>query len=550
MKRWSVTRFIFGISLFICRVFCATWTEAKAEYEKLYTAYSIANRNDAYINTIPTNDFSQPLEVTLEFEMNSLGGYDAVNGALDVIGSLSMTWKDNISNLASVTFNTALVTEVMVDYKSLWTPVIILINSADSIKRIGDETYKVRMNLVSGQVNWKPRMIIKASCSPDVSYFPFDQQTCAFTFMPSYLPSSKLKLAVSSSSWKMDNYDRNGVWDIESTESNTYISGDYYYANFTITFNREPTYFTINLVLPILFLSLLSGFVFLLPAASGERVGFVITCFLAFIVLLQTTMTYLPQASAPMSLLCYYVIVMMMFCAFLTLVTALLLRVYHKPKGEEVPKWLVHVLEIIKCIKCRRIVCKNKQNAVEDSSNAGSSPVLNMSSEKGRLLKNGIDMPSRTVFKRRRLSSDRKGIESGDIKKKLPDQMNGKPEKDSTSPDKDSSPEALPKLVNVGSNTPPSITNYSERNKKTLTNATGKTAAKSGQTNEGATVAVPGLEEDLESSASSQNDGEDNISEIDWDSVGNLLDTFFLLVFIGVQCGFSLVFLVPLGTRA
>ena len=515
MEKNYIINFIFGISLFIQRGYGSTWTEVKGEYEKLYNAYSL-NQNEAYVNIIPSNDFTQPLEVRLEFEMNSLAGYDAVNGAIDVIGSLSMTWTDDISALDSVTFDTSKVNEVMVHYKTVWTPVIVLINSANSVQRVGDETYKVRLNLGTGEANWKPRIIIRGSCSPDVSYFPFDQQTCSFTFQPWYLTKTRLRLSVGSSKWKMDRYDKNGVWGIESTDSNVFISGDYYFANFTVTFNREPTYFTINLVLPILSLSLLSGCVFLLPAASGERVGFVITCFLSFVVLLQTTMTYLPQASSPMSLLCYYVIVMMMFSAILTLITAILLRVYHKPKGEDIPRWLVHVLEIIKCIKCRRVLCKKKANSIEDGSF--------FPNKKSMKSLSGNVMPKRTTFDTSRLLT-MKAFHSS----KSPYQMKEK------------------SVVRVNSFV--SSSSAVEGNSVGIDDNL-KSATKSRNKRDEVEVIASGLETDIESLENSEIDEDSTIEEVDWDSVGHLLDTFFLLVFIGVQVGFSIIFLVPIGTRA
>ncbi|XP_060576297.1 neuronal acetylcholine receptor subunit alpha-3-like [Ruditapes philippinarum] len=511
MEKQLVILLIFGINSLIQTTQCSSWTEVKAEYEKLYNAYSM-NQFESYVNTIPSNDFTQPLDIRLEFEMNSLAEYDAVNGALDVIGSLSMTWTDSIGALGSVTFDTGKINEVMVHYKTVWTPVIVLINSADSIQRVGDETYKVRLNLGTGEANWKPRIIIKGSCSPDVTYFPFDQQSCTFTFQPWYLTKTRLKLSVASNEWKMDRYDKSGVWDIESTDSSTYISGDYYFANFTVTFNREPTYFTVNLVLPILCLSMLSGCVFLLPAASGERIGFVITCFLSFIVLLQTTMTYLPQASSPMSLLCYYVIVMMLFSAILTLITAILLRVYHKPKGEDVPRWLIHVLEIIKCIKCRR-VCGKKANSVEDGSF-----FPGKSSKKGGSLN---QMPKRTVFNADRLSSV-----TGYSSPKSLEQMKVKSVTSADSFASSSMASVADDVDNV------------------------KSASKSRSNREKVKVIASGLEVATESSEYYEEDDESTIEEIDWELIGHLLDTFFLLAFIGVQVGFSIIFLVPIGTRA
>jgi hypothetical protein len=47
---------------------------------------------------------------------------------------------------------------------------------------------------------------------------------------------------------------------------------------------RQPMFFVLNLILPVCLMSILNIFVFLLPADSGERVGYAITVLLAIAV--------------------------------------------------------------------------------------------------------------------------------------------------------------------------------------------------------------------------------------------------------------------------
>lgn len=58
-----------------------------------------------------------------------------------------------------------------------------------------------------------------------------------------------------------------------TTTSEIFQSGGSDFIKFEITIERQPLYFTFNIGLPILLLGVLNGFVFLLPAESGERVG-------------------------------------------------------------------------------------------------------------------------------------------------------------------------------------------------------------------------------------------------------------------------------------
>jgi len=69
--------------------------------------------------------------------------------------------------------------------------------------------------------------------------------------------------------------------------------------------------------------------------------GFCVTCFLSFIVLMQMTMSFLPELSNPMSLLAVYVFLMMCCSVFINVACILMLRIYHKPEDEKVISCLI-----------------------------------------------------------------------------------------------------------------------------------------------------------------------------------------------------------------
>jgi hypothetical protein len=117
---------------------------------------------------------------------------------------------------------------------------------------------------------------------------------------------------------------------------------------------RRPGYFLVNMVIPIVILGLLNGLVFLLPADSGERVGYAVTAFLTFAVFLTMVSENLPKASQPMSLLCYFLTLMLVMSALSTVITIMTLRVYHQDESTEIPKWLKHVTSFFTGRKCKK----------------------------------------------------------------------------------------------------------------------------------------------------------------------------------------------------
>ncbi|ETN82576.1 Neurotransmitter-gated ion-channel ligand binding domain protein [Necator americanus] len=58
----------------------------------------------------------------------------------------------------------------------IWRPDVLLYNSANEDF---DSTFKSNEVVYStGEVNWVPPGILRASCKIDITYFPFDEQLC------------------------------------------------------------------------------------------------------------------------------------------------------------------------------------------------------------------------------------------------------------------------------------------------------------------------------------------------------------------------------------
>ena len=76
----------------------------------------------------------------------ALMDFDAVNGNIQIVGSLSMEWQDQIKTLTSTTFTASLQT-IFVSHDQIWAPNLVLLNDAESIRAVGDTAYKVRYNV-------------------------------------------------------------------------------------------------------------------------------------------------------------------------------------------------------------------------------------------------------------------------------------------------------------------------------------------------------------------------------------------------------------------
>ena len=100
-------------------------------------------------------------------------------------------------------------------------------------------------------------------------------------------------------------------------------------------------------------MGVLNLLVFLLPAQSGERVGYSITLLLAIAVFLTIAADNLPKTSFPtISILCLKLLVDMMISGLVILFTIVGLRFYHTDENKPVPRCVTAITRVLLCKSC------------------------------------------------------------------------------------------------------------------------------------------------------------------------------------------------------
>ena len=98
----------------------------------------------------------------------------------------------------------------------------------------------------------------------------------------------------------LTNYEKSGTWDVvdvpgeiktwyDEKEGQTLSR-----AEFQIVLRRKTLFYTVNLILPCVLISILSTVVFYLPTSAGEKITMSVSIFLALIVFLQVELSDLP----------------------------------------------------------------------------------------------------------------------------------------------------------------------------------------------------------------------------------------------------------------
>lgn len=215
-----------------------------------------------------------------------------------------------------------------------------------------DGNYEVRYksNVLiypNGEVLWVPPAIYQSSCTIDVTYFPFDQQTCIMKFGSWTFNGDQVSLALYNDKSFVDlsDYWKSGTWDIISVPAylNTYqgelpTETD---ITFYIIIRRKTLFYTVNLILPTVLISFLCVLVFYLPAEAGEKVTLGISILLSLVVFLLLVSKILPPTSLVLPLIAKYLLFTFIMNTVSILVTVIIINWnFRGPRTHRMPQMI------------------------------------------------------------------------------------------------------------------------------------------------------------------------------------------------------------------
>lgn len=201
-----------------------------------------------------------------------------------------------------------------------------------------------------GQIKWMPPAIYKSSCSIDVTFFPFDQQSCKMKFGSWTYDRAKIDLISMASDVDQMDYWESGEWVIVNAvgkyNTKKYECCTEIYADITYYFiiRRLPLFYTINLIIPCLLISCLTVLVFYLPSQCGEKITLCISVLLSLTVFLLLITEIIPSTSLVIPLIGEYLLFTMVFVTLSIIITVFVLNVHHRsPQTHGMPHWVRRV---------------------------------------------------------------------------------------------------------------------------------------------------------------------------------------------------------------
>lgn len=331
---------------------CATVNDTKELRTQLFT-------NNSYDKLVRPSS-SQPLGVSINMTLVGLSGLDEVTQKLTTTAFLNISWTDELLTWTPSDYGG--ITYLYTPQTDIWKPDITLQNGFTEIKELGSSFILTKVEN-NGIVTWKPYVVFETKCDVDMRYFPFDDQKCPIKFVLWTSTSSDVIVQTSEKGVHLKNQDSNGQWYIrtvsgENNEGKTEVT-------FYVDLRRKPLFFVITILVPVVFLSLLNVFVFVLPADSGEKIGYSITVFLAFAIYLTIVSTELPKSSDSVSILASYITIQLVVGTCTVMVTTFQLRInFWETKQKRVPKWLQRVTRFSFIRFCKKFRRSDKQTSV------------------------------------------------------------------------------------------------------------------------------------------------------------------------------------------
>ena len=271
---------------------------------------------------------------------------------------IRLFWKDERLSWNKTDFNGT--NKITVQRNKIWIPDIGLLNRAEGSDEIGSIETRVQAD-DEGNVVWLVQTIYRSSCSIDITYFPFDDQTCQLVVGSRTYDKKQLKIVPKNPYADVNAYTVNGEWTLLGTRAHetsvkySFSDGEYSTVVYHFDLRRQTLYYMMNFIVPCVLIAVLTVPVLLLPPESQERQSYGVTVLLSFTILIMMLQEKIPATSKVYPMIAVYYACTIVQVSLAMGMSTVMLCFYHKrPCTTPVPKW-VKVIILNWCAKLVRM---------------------------------------------------------------------------------------------------------------------------------------------------------------------------------------------------
>ncbi|XP_046363997.1 neuronal acetylcholine receptor subunit alpha-7-like [Haliotis rufescens] len=299
----------------------------------------------------PVYNKSETITVEFDFNLHTVSQYIESQQQLLCTGWFFVTWSDQFLTWNSEMYDGVEFIRPPDSY--VWKPDIVVSNSFQQLDRLGGDFVSLKL-FSNGHIQWMPGDLFYLPCNVDVELYPFDSLRCFMNLVVWSHSVTEVDLKPRQSRAGVSSSNIRGQWSLTSApimslkkhSDNKTMST----VKITLTLERLPTNFVFNFILPVMILSLLGTFVFLIPADSGEKVSFAITIPLSYGVYMGFLTNMVPQSSEGVSTFIIFLGITLSLSALFVILSIFSVRISARSNSRPVPKafqritvWVEHV---------------------------------------------------------------------------------------------------------------------------------------------------------------------------------------------------------------
>ena len=252
----------------------------------------------------------QKVEVDIQFLPKFIDIME-VEESIALSGLLKITWvveceSRNLQRFRHINLGSVR-TEGCCRFSDVWLPPVFHDNAKSNFAIMDGYDHDLVIKPVSGEngkvllhFSWYRFGIFAAECPMEMANFPFDSQTCSFTFSPkfSHIGTIAFRRVVNVNKINMESTDS---WELIESSVNIVDLvevGDRGTAEFSYTFKRKHNYFVNNILLPAFGLGFLGEIAaFALPADSPDRPTFSVTVLISLTYIHGIVLSSIPKTT-------------------------------------------------------------------------------------------------------------------------------------------------------------------------------------------------------------------------------------------------------------
>ncbi|XP_066468361.1 acetylcholine receptor subunit alpha [Tiliqua scincoides] len=292
----------------------------------------------------PVSNHTHAVYVMVGLQLIQLINVDEVNQIVTTNVRLKQQWRD--VNLQWKPEDYGGLKQIRIPSEDIWRPDLVLYNNADGDFSIV-QTTKVLLNY-TGHIVWTPPAIFKSYCEIIVTHFPFDEQNCSMKFGTWTYDGTVVVIFPEDEEPDLSNFMESGEWVMKSYRGwphcVTYAccpGTPYLDITYHFQMQRLPLYFIVNVIIPCLLFSFLTGLVFYLPTDSGEKMTLSISVLLSLTVFLLVIVELIPSTSNAVPLIGKYMLFTMVFVLASIIITVIVINTHHRsPSTHTMPQWV------------------------------------------------------------------------------------------------------------------------------------------------------------------------------------------------------------------